>query len=148
MGLCNLMAGPHAYGRDSVRLGQGLDGIKARFWVLADEGRIDIYMYSLKSLFQVTTITFLHNKGNVCIRRFYDDSEVCFHPRTGRRVRLPLDDGRGSPAATPRVSKPAMKGTNRTILYVPCCLIAALECLFSAAQQQRMSKTDMMNKAR
>ena len=90
----------------------------------------------------------LQNKGNVYIRRLHNDSKALFLPGTGGRVLSPLEDGRGSPAVTPRVSKAAMKGTNRTILFAPCVLVVVLKCLFSGAQQRRMSKTNMTNKAR
>ena len=65
----------------------------------------------------------LQEKGNVYIRRLHDDSKILFLPGTGRRVHSPLEDGRGSPAVTPRVSKAAMKGTNHTILFAPCVLV-------------------------
>ena len=89
----------------------------------------------------------LQNKGKVYARRLHDDSNVLFHQGRGRRVHSPLEDGRGSPALTPRVSNAAMKGTKRTILYAPCVLIEVRESLFSGAQERRMSKTNMSNKA-
>ena len=62
----------------------------------------------------------------VYARRLHDDNFGPLFTGIRRSIHSPLEDGVGWPAVTPRVSKAAMKGTNLTILYASCVLVAVL----------------------